>query len=380
MSKAYTQAEIEARSKKIMDGVRSAGPEIYQEAKRKETTVTEILNGFDSEHRSSEDTMDGFEIAMAGAGIRTKSDHKRRIFADKVERFYASNQPESQILFPEYLNRNLRENKLADNWLNRIIAVRTPIDSGVYDSTYMDTSKVKDFRKVRVAERAEFPVVTMKTKEHALRLHKYGISMEITYEAVRRMRIDLLSKHLQRLSLQDQLDKRAHAIDILVNGDGNNNGATAYTTGDFDATATSAITYKSWLGWLMAPYPYTIDTIMGSSEMVLAVLTMTFPNMNPLQLLALMNQTGGVQANLELEPGVFRNVMIMLAPDAPEDTLIGIDSGNALEEIVEIGSEITETDKIISSQFNKIVTSENSAFGILYPEAIQTLTIGSAQS
>ena len=59
----------------------------------------------------------------------------------------------------------------------------------------------------------------------------------------------------------------------------------------------------------------------------------------------------------------------------PTETLVGLDTRFALEMVTEIGSSLTETDKIIGKQLNEIVMTESLGFCIFDQRGNRTLTL-----
>lgn len=368
----YTQEELEKRVKKV--DLNPGKPlELYQNAMSEGMSVSSFLEKLDPSDDA--DPLDAFGRQIAAQGIRTKSDPARGIFADKIDRFYASDQPVSIVLFPEFINREMRLTRLDQDYTSEIVAVTTPVDSDVYRSIYVDTGDITQWQMKRVSERTEIPTAKLVTKEQTIRLYKYGLRLEATYEAIRRMRIDQLRIHLQYIGLQTALDKLGTAVDVIVNGDGNSNAATADTTVGLDSTCPSgAITYKAWVSWLMNFYPYKATTVLGTKASLIKMLTMAFPGGDPLMLLAQYgNSSSGLQ--VELAEGIFTTVRLVISATAPANTLVGIDKGFGIEQLTEIGATLTETDKIISSQFNEIVLSEVVGYDKMYNSATRVLTI-----
>lgn len=367
--KNYSLAELKERTAKV--DIAARGIDVYRDAMSKGMTLSQYLETVDPSQE--DDTLDAFERHLAVHGIRTRSIPAKGIYADKVERFYASDQPATQILFPEFLNREMRQARLAQDITSEIVAVRTSINSDVYRTTYVDTTATDTYRLKRVAESAEVPAAKLKTSENVVRLYKYGIRMLATYEAVRRMGIDQLRVHLNLVAMQNGIDKGSTALDVAINGDGNNNAATNATAVSLDAAATTGVTYKAWINWLMSFYPYQVTTVAGNAESLLAILTLQFPGVDPLQLLAQYagNNTG---MRVELMPGVFAPIRLVLDNSLPSKTLVGIDKNFGIEEVTEVGASLMETDKIISQQFNEIVFTEVIGYGKLYSGAVKTMT------
>ena len=107
MKRVYTRSELQDRTAKVEILQDKSNPlAIYDEAAKNGMTVSSLLEQYDPS--DADDSLDAFERHIAAAGIRTKGIASKAIYADKVENFYSSNQPVSQFLFPEFLNRTVR--------------------------------------------------------------------------------------------------------------------------------------------------------------------------------------------------------------------------------------------------------------------------------
>ena len=370
----YTRAELTARSGKVQGKLERG---MYVDAYKNGMSLSAMLEKMDPSDES--DSMDAFERQMALSGIRTKSDPTKNIFADKVENFYASDQPTSIVLFPEFINRQMRINPFAENLLGEMVALNTPVDGDTYRSIYVDMSDLNKFRMKRVTEGSDVPSVTLKSAENSVTLYKHGVKLHATAEAIRRMRIDQLTIHLGLIGLQNNLDKASAALDVIINGDGNNNGAVNYNNSTMDSTTAGGqanagkLTYKSWINFLMQFYPFHCTTIAGNKDALLAIMTMQFPGVDPL--MALAQYVGGAPMNVQLANNVFVSVRLLLLDSAPANVLTGMDNRFALEMLTETGATMTETDKIITSQFTDIVLTDVTGFDKLYVGATKTLTL-----
>lgn len=348
--------------------------ELLMESRKAKMTLTNYLESIDPSENYN-DGMDAFERQLFVAGIRTTSDFAKGIYADPIERFYMSDQPASPVLFPEFINRQVRVALLAPPILDELVAITTPIDSDSYRTIYLqDTVSQRQLR--RVSEGGELPRLKVLTSEKAVSLRKYGAILEGSYEAYRRMRIDLFSLHLSRIALQAMLDKSQEALDVIINGDGNSNAATNYNLTALDpATTVSKLTYYAWLRWGLKLWPYQLTTVVGGEAELLSVLTLQFPNINPLMILSMLQNQGPVSMKLELAQDIWTNIRLVYLQSAPANVLTGIDRRNALEMVLEIGGSITETDRIISKQLNEIAITEVLAFSQIMPQAISTMTL-----
>ncbi len=375
---------------------------LYEEAYRGGLSVSAWLEHLDPsvEYR---DGLDAFERQLMLADIRTQSVPEQGVWAHKVDRFFGSDRPGSEWLLPEFMARKWREASGARFYassspvsdvlypafiqeqarakqiapaipLSAIVAVTTPIDSGVYQAFYL-TDNAAEYTMKRVAEGAEVPTAELTGGDHTVRLKKYGRRLLGSYETFRRMRIDRFALHLQLLAVKAGSDKVDTAIDVLVNGDGNSGTTpTNYnlTTLDTGAVATS-LTLKAYLAWRMKwANPYICNVVIGQESDVLQLLLLNMGSANvPFFTLAGAFGIGGVTPiNSGLGP-----TQVGWSSSAPSLKLVGIDNRFALEMVTEAGATLTETDKIIREQKNEIVMTETVGFCVFDVNASKTLDI-----
>ena len=330
-------------------------------------------------HVRNDDGLDPYEELLRQCNIRISSDPKAGLYSHTMERFFASDQPFSPVLFPEFINRTLRAPLIQSDILDELIASYTPVDSAAYRSIYLDipspfTGDVSYRQMGRVAQGAEVPKTTIKTKEQVINLFKYGRALLISYEAMRRIQIDLFTVLLSQIALQATLDKAASTVDVAINGDGNGNPAVNYNLSSLDANAAGNLTYKAWLAWQLRFYPYECGTVVGGLNEIISVLTMAVPGINAQNVFSLL-RPGPIDNSIDLPQGLFNRTRLIYLPSTPTGILVGIDKRFALEQVNEIGGTMTETNKWISHQFEEIVATEVVGQGKILTDATRTLTL-----
>jgi hypothetical protein len=349
---------------------------MYREANSQGITFSQLLEQEDpSSEYGADMKLDAFERQMQRFGIQTHSMPERGIWASPVEKFYiAADGTKGDVIFPEFVNRIARRPLVADNVLNEIVGITTPIDSNAYRSIYVEYD-TKAASKRRVTQGADMPVAQMKLSEKTINLYKYGRRLQFTYEAVRRMRIDQLALHIEYLMLQAGLDRASDAYDVLANGDGNSNPAVNYNkTALQTGTTSDPLSYAGWATFLFNFYPYQMSTLIGGKNELVAFLTMQAPNVDPIRLIEQL-RFGQANSQGEMAQSIFNNYKIVYLPDATANKLVGFDKRYSVEMVVEIGSDITETQKLITSQWQEIVISEVNGFGVFLKDARRTLTL-----
>lgn len=316
--------------------------------------------------------MDAFERQLYFADIRTKTEPSKGIFADNMGRFFQSNIPGSSVLYPEYINRVLREELIAPDTLAYLLANTTGVDSDRYRSIFTNDT-VASRRMYRVGQGAELPQTTMGFSEHYITLFKYGRLLKGTYEFFRQIKIDQFAVMLRRIAMQAMLDKADTAIDVLINGDNNSNPATNYNQSTLDTGATP--TYSAFLAFMLKFYPYTLTTIVGNEASLVKFLSMARPSIDPFQVLAMLTgRTQPANNGVTIPQPLFNGVQLVLAPNTPTGVLVGLDRTMALEQVIENGSNLVETDKFITNQTEVVAISEKVGFAKLMTAASATWT------
>ena len=303
------------------------------------------LEGLDAYQRQ----LKRFDIKVKGEG------------SDVVEKFFRTS--DSAVLFPEYIARSVRLGMEEADILPDLVAAVTRFDGLDYRSIASAPGDEKKLR--RVEEGAAIPSTTVKTQENLVKLHKRGRMLVASYEAIRYQKLDLFSvtlrqigAHINRMHLED-------AIEVLRNGDGNQNAAQQYTIGTKPITGTKGtLTYDALLEFWSQFDPYTMNTMLVGSDVMLAMLKLD-EFQNPLTGLNFQG-TGTLTTPL--------GAKLLRTSAMPAGILIGLDRNYALEQIC--GSEITvEYDKLIDRQLERAAITSISGFAKLFTEASKVLVV-----
>ena len=140
-----------------------------------------------------------------------------------------------------------------------------------------DANNKKATQMRRVTEAAELPTAKLKLGESAINIYKYGRAIEASYEALRRMTLDVFNIHLQEIGVQAADNKIAEILTIVKNGDGNSNAATSYKAKDLDSSFSTALTRKAWIKFLLKFYPRACNTIVSNEDGLLQILEVLYP-------------------------------------------------------------------------------------------------------
>lgn len=352
-------------------------PDLYRQAHSQEMTLSMLLESLAPSPDGSK--LDAFERLLKEAGIVTQKVSGRNIFSSKVESFYRTE--ENKILFPEYVARTLVKAMTEFPIMQYLIAARTPIDSNVYKAAYLDLNDAANKKATemrRVTEAADLPLAKLKLGETAITLYKFGRAIEASYEALRRMSIELFNIHIQKIGAHAADNKVAEILTIIKDGDGNSNAATIYKAKDLDSAFTAALTRTAWIKFLLKFYPYSCDTVVSDEDGLIQVLEVLYPKAD---VAAKMDEllAGGLQVSVNLPQNLIANVTLLYSPHvakvSTKTVLYGLNRGTAVEEIFEVGSTISEADKFIRNQTQIMTVSENSGFRKIFSDSSALLSL-----
>ena len=304
------------------------------------------LEGLDAFQRQ----LKRFDIKVKGAG------------SDMVEKFFHTT--ESSVLFPEFVSRVVRQGLEEGSILPDLVATVTHFDGMDYRSiTSVPTEEDKKLR--RVEEGAAIPETVIRTQENLVRLHKRGRMLVASYEAIRFQRLDLFSVTLRQIGAYIGRMHLADAVGVLTNGDGNGNAAVVYKVGTSPISGSAGtLSYEAMVDFWSQFEPYTMNTLLVGSDMMLAMLKMQ-EFQNPLTGL---NFQGTGTLTTPLGAKLLRSSVV------PAGTLIGLDKRYALEQIS--SSDImVEYDKLIDRQLERAAITSISGFAKLSTDASKVLKV-----
>ena len=323
-------------------------------------TFTQVLEAEDPDQHYKGTPLEGldafqrqlkrFDIKVKGAG------------SDIVEKFFST--AESAVLFPEYIARAVRQGMEESDLLPHIAAAVTRFDGMDYRSLFSVPEKSKRELR-RVEEGAAIPQTEVRTRDNLVKLHKRGRMLVASYEAIRYQKLDLFSvtlrqigAHINRMHLED-------AIDVLVNGDGNDNPAPSYKVGTSPIGGSAgSLTYDDLVDFWAQFDPYEMNTLLVSGDMMRKLLKMD-EFQNPLTGLNFQG-TGRLATPL--------GAKLLRTSAVDSGTMIGLDRNYALEMVQ--GSDVTvEYDKLIDRQLERAAITSISGFAKLFSEAAAVLKV-----
>ena len=330
---------------------------MYGESGRTFTQVLEAMDPSENYRGTALEGLDAFQRQLKRFDIHVKGGG-----SDMVEKFFHTT--DSSVLFPEFVSRVVRQGMEENNILPAITATTTNFNGMDYRSIASVTND--DEKKLKlVDEGGQLPQTVMKTQESLVKLHKRGRMLVASYEAIRFQRLDLFSvtlrqigSHIARMHVED-------AIDVILNGDGNENAAAAYAVGTSPISGTAGtLSYDALLDFWAQFDPYTMNTMLVGGDAMLKLLKLD-ELQNPLTGLNFQG-TGTLTTPL--------GAALLRTSAMPAGKLIGLDKNYALE-MVTSGDVLVEYDKLIDRQLERAAITSISGFAKLYQDASKVLEL-----
>ena len=285
-----------------------------------------------------------FDIKVGGSG------------SDVVEKFFQTS--DSAALFPEYVSRAVRQGMEEANLIPSIVATTTQIEGMDYRTiTSAPTAAEKSLRQV--AEGAFIPKTTEPTPETFDRLHKRGRMLVSSYEALRFQRLDLFTVTLKQIGSYIARTLLEDAVNVLINGDGNNNAA-----GVINVAAEGAFTYQDLISLWSAFEEYEMNTMLVSPATMEKMLNLTeFKNpQNGLDFLT----TGKLSTPF--------GAKVIRSSAVPAGKIVGLDKRCALE-LVQAGGVQVDYDKLIDRQLERAAITCTAGFAKIFADATKVLSL-----
>ena len=285
-----------------------------------------------------------FDIKVAGAG------------SDSVRKFFATSQ--SAALFPEYVSRAVKQGIEEADMLPSIVASTTHINSLDY-RTIASVPTDEEKSLVDVDEGAEIPETVVRTQENLVTLHKRGRMLVASYEALKFQKIDLFSVTLRQIGAHIARSQFADAVNVLLNGDGNDNAAAVV-----NATASGELSYSDLLNLYNKLDPYCLNRLIMSPSTMLKVMSLD----------EFKNPLTGINFQGTGNPGNPLGAKLLRSNAVEDEKIIGLDAGCALEMVVAADVNV-DYDKLIDRQLERAVITTTAGFAKIFKDASAVLSI-----
>ncbi|MCH7529313.1 MAG: hypothetical protein IH972_07155 [Candidatus Marinimicrobia bacterium] len=329
---------------------------LYQQAEQRGLSFTDLLGRLDDgAYLDPESALDPFQQQMAVRNLITVGPQ-----AVQLEAFYET---DSRFLFPEWINRQVREGmSLGKNALrlSDLVSVETEIDSGVYEVLLSEMGS--EVTPKRIGQGGEFPTVEIKTGEQTIKLSKYGIALAASYEAIRRVKAPIFAATLRKIGFYMGRQMVDDAITALVNGTGNNDAAAVD-----QVAATGTLDYSDLITFDLNFDPFESDYWVAPKDVIKTILNMV--EFKDPQSGFTYQQTGDLISPLG---NILRRYDGTLLST---DRLVGFMHDFAIEKVTERNASLVEVERIINKQIEGTAISEMVGFAKIDKDATRVLDI-----
>lgn len=319
-------------------------------------------------YADAEGTLSGYEATLSYLNLPVRDDFSRGITLDAAADTFQTF-PGTRALFPEVIDDLVRFTYRQEEFeqIAPLVSQSRTISGIEMISTVVDDEEA-NYQTVRaVAELGRIPVKTIRTTESSVKFYKHGGGYRISYEFQRRARLDLLTPYTNRMSRETERSKVWTATNLLVNGDGVHAAAPTVSQLSLDAAAVAGtISWSGLLLWLvnMAKAGTPVDTVVGNWD---AYVQWLYLFARPNASTAVEGSTGGQKlaaAGFQIGgiPLLNGRVNFALSSAAPASKLIGFSRGDTIEELIEAGSQIDESERAIQNQSITYVKSINAGY------------------
>lgn len=361
---------------------RQAGLDLMSQVKEYGLSVEDYmrfavdLNASEEGKKYAAAGLDGYEAALAYLGLPVKNDYSKKVSLASTNETFKT-YPGTRAMFPAVIDTVLRWGSNQD-YLENVAALvgNSRTISGTEMIQVVADSDEDAEGTFLVAEGADIPVRTIKTSETAVKMYKHGSGYEITYEFERRAAIDIMVPYVARINRRLELSKVALATQVLINGDGAQGHGAAPIVNQSTMCTKAGVTnhagkivYEGLLAWLVdragngAHAP--IDTVVGNYDMYLQWMLMFTPTLQNQSQVEAMAKIGGPTVTAAL-PGLFMPIKFALSSTVPAGKLIGMTKAETLEELIEAGSQISESERAIKNQKIVYVKSEVTGYHLVF--------------
>lgn len=333
----------------------------------------------------SKDGLNAYEKLLAELNLPIRNDYERGVYMQAASETFTT-YPGTRALFPQVIDDVLR-------WANRqdlvettapIIANSRTISGAELLSTVVDDDSAER-DTFMVAEGGRIPVRSIKTSEKTVKIYKHGSGIRTTYEFNRRASLDLLIPYANRIARELEISKVKVATYILINGDGAYGAATEIDQSSYNTptgvTATAGkISWPHLLKWLVvrAQAGAPIDTVLMNWDGFFQWM-MIFGTQGSSAGSTAAESLSKVGVNLALMPASIKAAFAItpaISSTVPANKLIGFSKGDTLEELVEAGSNIQETERAIQNQTVTVYKTENTGYRLVYGDTRSIFDFG----
>jgi hypothetical protein len=328
--------------------------------------------------------LNGWDAAKAFLNLPVRDDFDGGIMLRAASETFGYS-PGTRALFPEVIDDMVQWKYKQTNFesLEDIVSQTRTVPMPEMITTVVNDAQADYTSPIRaIAEKGRIPVHSIQTTQHTVNFFKFGMGYGVTYEFNRRASLDLLTPYAARAQVEVNRAKVATATTLLINGDGVHAAAPVVNQSSFNTvagvTATNGVlNYLCLLAWLVARAQagYPIDTVVGNWDAYfqwIKLFSIPSSNAGPTDV-EKMAKAGFNVAGLPVLTGA---VKFVISSTAPANRLIGFSKVDTIEQQVEAGSLINESDRVIKTQEVVYTQTENSGFRIIFDSTRSVFNFG----
>ena len=329
--------------------------------------------------------LDGYELAKLQLNLPVADDFESGVLLQAASDTFQTF-PGTRALFPEVVD-DMVQFKYKQDQFERVdsMLVQSRTINGTEVLTYVIDDKKEDYDVAgAIPETANIPVSSIRTSQYNVGIFKHGMGYRTSYEFERRARLDILTPYANRAQRAMELSRVKFATSLLINGDAIYGAAPETAQSSFNAavgenSVNGQISYKHMLRWLVnrAKAATPIDTVVGNWDAYLQWLMLfALPSANtsnaPTSAEALARQ-GFQLGQVSLLQG---SINFVLSSSAPNNVLIGFSRGDTIEELVEAGSLINESERSMSNQTITYFRTMNTGYRLIHGDTRSVYNFG----
>lgn len=272
-----------------------------------------------------------------------------------VDRFFQSD-PNAKWIFPDIVREAVLSGIRRKPVYPELIMHDERIEGTAYDVPYVTESAVNEELR-SVAEGAAIPESEITYGDRIVKLDKKGRGVLASYEAVRRMSVDMLRIHLQRIGERLGRSLDARLAQVLASGDSSGAGTAPVTVNTATADTWTYGDLVSLYMKLSQEHYFTPTHMIADPATAQAILKL--PEIADSNLFDFA-KTGNLPTPL--------GVRLVPLSDQPANKLTMLDAGFAVQKLTEQDL-LVESDKLISQQWERTYLTVVTDFAITYEKA-----------
>jgi len=338
------------------------------------------------EYANSE--LDGYQTALMALNLPVQDNFSQGVVLQAAAETFQTF-PGVRALFPEVID-DIVHWKYRQTNLESVAGIvsQTRTVAGVEMlTTVIDDSDADAYTQWgSIAEGARIPTRSIRGSQYSVNFFKFGGGYEWTYEFARRASLDIMAPYAQRLENEIARGQVGVVTNLLINGD-SIYGAAPVTSAKTTATnigvtyKKGAINWEVFLRWLVARAQagVPVDTVVGNWDMWFEWQRMfAKPSIaQGIPQVEVLRAAGITTA--EANPRLNFNVNFEVSSSAPAEKLIGFQKASTVEELVETGSDIEESQQAIENQKVKYVKTINSGYRLIFGDTRTILDMSEAE-